>query len=310
MTGTSHPQSLRAPRLVMATVALCVLATSAGAFAAPGAAGVTYGWWTSAAAPAPVGVGGPVAPDAPHDSMVVQGGAPEVGEVAYGAVAFRYDSGSKPGTLRLPVVPGPGTVGGTLRACAVSGTVGAAEGAPASDGPSFDCTRSSTATLKDGAYAFDVSALSTDGQTQVALVAENPGTRVVFAKPVATALQLTVPSPDVAAQPTDGAAPPIHTRAAPVAESDVATAAAAPLDPGAVTPTDEPPLMAAAPPAPSVTAADQVAPVVEVALTRTPTGPPAQGHLGLLAGAAALLAGALWTAASRRAGLDPDPVDP
>ncbi|MCU1692062.1 MAG: hypothetical protein JWM64_1153 [Frankiales bacterium] len=337
MTRPTRPCSL-SPRGVLLAIGLAVLGSSAGAFAGPGDVEVTYGWWTaSAPAPVPAGPGLPVGPDAPADGMVVQGGAPEVGEVAYGAVSFSYDRGAKATALRLAVVPGAGSVGGALRACAVLGGVVAAQGAPASQGPSFDCTRSSTASLKDGAYTFDVGGLSGDGEVSVALVAENPATRVVFAKPVAEALRLTLPTADVAAGAVGGAVTQPEAAAAAGAGSGPVPAPAAQLDAGALVPAQEPaaetvdaappsvatadlpggdlpaadPVVAEAPAAPAAAAPlpEEAAPVDEVALSSSAVGDGPHRGLGLLAGAAALLAAGLWTVASSRAGLEPAAPD-
>jgi hypothetical protein len=291
-----------APRLtvrclaVLALTGLGVLGMGVGMPAtAETATEVVGGWWT-AAAPAAGVPGVLAAPDAPADGLVVQGGSPEVGPVSYAALAFAYEPGNAPTTLKLPLASGAVAVGTALRACIVTGAVWPAQGAPLADGPTYDCTRSTPATVAGDAVTFDVTELETaPGELKVALLADGPSDRMVFAKPTVDVLALTAASaaaPDnpplanpaqapAAVTPEQGAVPETfqaEVKAGPPAAAAGLPAAAPPL-------TALPPVQATQP------------------LAATPVDRHGSRLLALLAAAGLLLAVVLWGAASAGAGV-------
>src|SRR4051812_16476633 len=122
--------------------------------AASGATMVQSGWWTTA----PVAV----APDAGAQGLVVQGGTSVDQPLAFAAVSFTLDPGSKPTTLTLTIASGSAsTPNAGIVACALTASFAPAQGGPAASGPTYNCaTKVDGVASGDGSsYAFDVSAM-------------------------------------------------------------------------------------------------------------------------------------------------------
>lgn len=136
------------------------------------------GWWTSSAFP--------IAPDAPPDGLVVQGGPTAEDPTAYAAVSFGIDPDESVERLELVVAEGSlSTPIATLVVCPVTGSVTSAHGEPRADGPTFDCTISAEGTVSDDgtSYTFDVDGLASPTALEVAVVPTGRTDRVVFDPP-------------------------------------------------------------------------------------------------------------------------------
>jgi len=142
------------------------------------------GWWTSA----PVAV----APDAPSDGLVVQGGQDTNQPTSFAAVSYAL-SGATAEKLKLTVASGSAsTPSATLALCPLSTSgFSPAQGGSSSDAPKFDCTNKVTAApSSDGTtYTFDVASLVRSEALAVAIVPTTSTDRVVFQKPDDSSLQ-------------------------------------------------------------------------------------------------------------------------
>lgn len=269
---------------------------------------VVHGWWTQAAA-APGVPGFLVAPDAPAEGLVVQGGAEGVGPISFAALAFSYDEGSVPTVLRLPLAAGSVAAGTALQACAVLGPVNPASGGPMSEAPSYDCSAAVPATAEGDAVTFDVSALATSpDELKVALVAAGPGDRVVFAKPDVSVLTLRVvgsssSAPEPAPEPEPAEVPPPAAFGGEVVALppafDVLAEALPPVLTDSAAPSVAEPLAAGAPVPPDVAQPAALDATAELAAEGTAEGPSAS--LALLAALGLLVGAVLWGAASQAA---------
>jgi hypothetical protein len=166
-------------------------ASAAGALAIlvaePGAAdaAVEAGWWM-----APVAV----APDAPDDGLVVQGGPAD--PLAYAAARFALTPGATPGTLLLRVATDSASTPNTsLALCPLTDAFTPAQGGTMDDAPAYDCERSVEAGPSgDGTtYTFDVATLADDGSLAIAILPTTPTARVVLAAPGADSLTAVGP---------------------------------------------------------------------------------------------------------------------
>lgn len=162
----------------LALAALATLASPAGA-----ATSVRSGWWTSA----PVAL----APDVGEDRLLVQGGADPARPLAYAALSFALDPGEAPASIELVVAPESGTTpGATLVLCALTAPATEAQGAPAAEGPPFDCSITVDAAPSGaGTYVADLAPFPTDGALDVALLPARPADRIVLERPGVDALR-------------------------------------------------------------------------------------------------------------------------
>lgn len=305
MNVRRQPVPLRAVAWAAALAVLALSPTAPAVASSP--TEVVHGWWTQAAA-APGVPGGLVAPDAPAEGLVVQGGAEGVGPISFAALAFSYEEGSVPTLLRLTLASGSVAAGTALQACAVLGPVNPASGGPMSEAPSYDCSAAVPATVEADAVTFDVAALVTSpDELKVALLAAGPGDRVVFAEPDVSVLTLRVvgsssSTPEPASQPAPGdvpapdvqgsevvALPPAFdgvAEALPPVSGELVPSVAGPVEPGAAAP-------------PEVAQPAALDSTAELAAAGTPEGPSAA--LALLAALGLLVGAVLWGAASQAA---------
>jgi len=187
----------RRPLLLLAIAAAWTLVAPA----ARGDEGVTpekQGWWTATAAPAPalVPTGGAAAgtPDVAKGQLYVSGSANNV--VGVSALRYLLPHGAVAESLSLTTAPGTVTVPGTkVRACPLTGTrdFTAADGAPTSDAPAWDCSHAVPGELDPTgvAYRFAVAPFTQDDVLAIAIVPAGTADRVVLAAPDPTALVLT-----------------------------------------------------------------------------------------------------------------------
>lgn len=160
--------------LGLATALLVITGSQASAQASVGS-----GWWTTA----PVAV----APDAPSDGLVVQGGPDESQPFAFAAVSYTGASDATPSALKLTVASGSATTpGASLAVCPLT-TAGftPAHGGGEGDAPKYDCASKVTASASsDGAtYTFDVASLAKEDGLAVAVVPTAATDRMVFQRP-------------------------------------------------------------------------------------------------------------------------------
>jgi hypothetical protein len=296
-------------RAVVSVVALAVLGlTPAQSAMAESPTEVVHGWWTQAAA-APGVPGALVAPDAPTEGLVVQGGADGVGPISFAALAFSYEAGSVPTVLRLPLASGSVAAGTALQACAVLGPVNPASGGPMSEAPSYDCSAAVPATVEADAVTFDVSALATSAdELKVALLAAGPGDRIVFAKPDVSVLTLrdvgsSSSAPEPAPEPEPAEVPEPASFGSEVVALppafDLLAEALPPALPGSAAPSVAEPVAAGAPVLPEVPQPAGLDATAELAAAGTDEGPSAS--LALLAALGLLVGAVLWGAASQAA---------
>src|SRR5436309_8842908 len=93
-----------------------------------GQASVESGWWTTA----PVAV----APDAPSDGLVVQGGPDASQPLAFAALGYTGASGAAPSSLKLTVASGSAmTPDATLAVCPLTTSFIPEQGGAAGDAP-------------------------------------------------------------------------------------------------------------------------------------------------------------------------------
>jgi hypothetical protein len=171
--------SRRGPRL-LAAGALAVAAVVGHAGPGHAATAVEAGWWTAS----PL-----VAPDAPPDALVVEGGVD--GALAYGAVRYTLAPDEVPESLTVHLAPGAAsTPSTTLALCPVTELFTPVQGGPMADAPAYDCEIAvEAAPSADGAsYRFDVAGLVRDGAVAVALLPTAPTDRVVLTSPGADSL--------------------------------------------------------------------------------------------------------------------------
>jgi hypothetical protein len=185
---------------LVALVASVLLVTFGGAAHAEGT--VESGWWTSAPAA--------LAPDAPQDGLVVQGGPDPTTPFAFAAVRFTGASGEKAVSLTLKVAPGAASNPNTaLVACPVSGSFTPAQGGAMADAPKFDCSAAKapgTLAADGSSYAFTLEQLaSSGGETTIAIVPTTPTDRVVLARPGADAFQTATADTSTSSDSSSGA---------------------------------------------------------------------------------------------------------
>lgn len=176
----------------------CAVAAVVG-HAGPGyaATAVEVGWWRSSPLV--------VAPDAPADALVVQGGV--AGAMAYGAVRYTLSPDEVPQSLTVRLAPGAlSTPTTTLVLCPLTEPITPVAGGQMADAPAFDCTSAVEAPRSgDGtSYRFDVAPLVRDGELAVAILPTAPTDRVVLAPPGIDALATDDPAgapPDATPSP-------------------------------------------------------------------------------------------------------------
>lgn len=175
---------------VLGVVAGATVALVAATASAHAAEVVAAGWWTAA----------PLAPDAPGDALVIEGGISE--PRAYGAVRYSLAPDERADVLTLAVVPGAAsTPNSTLRLCVLSEPFRPARGGSIAAAPGFDCATSvEAAPSSDGSsYAFEVAELANGDALAVAVLPTALTDRVVLAPPGDEALATEVkddrPSP-------------------------------------------------------------------------------------------------------------------
>jgi hypothetical protein len=262
---------------------------------------LVYGWWSNGAVAG--GPDGAVAPDAPSDGMVVQGGEAPIGEFAYAGLQFTYDSAALPGLLHLTLAGTAPPTGTAVQACRMVGNVTPAEGGPASQGPSYDCTGSRAGTVVTGGMDFDVAAFATPGEVKVALVAGGPSDRVVFNKPTAASLALRLSAPTADGRSVIDSVTPASDNPSAAAAADLQvspSSATVALPAIGVISTPSSPTVAESLPSPNQAAPDQTAGISAGAPSAV------SGHrknwTALLAMALSLLVVTTWSAAGRMAG--------
>lgn len=243
MTEPVRPRSrLRVTRLTLAGGLAAAVALGPSA---PGHAGPTVeaGWWM-----APIGV----APDAPDDGLVVQGGP--AGELAYSAVRFTLTPGNVPETLLLRVAPdSASTPDTTLSLCALTEPFTPTPGGPMADAPEYDCERSvEEGPSADGTtYTFAVAALVDGDALAVAILPTAATDRVVLSAPGSYSLMVAdssvPPAPLDPSFPSE--APPAGTLdlppSSPVERVPTFPPVASPTPDVAASPAVEPPLVTA-----------------------------------------------------------------
>jgi hypothetical protein len=255
---------------------------------------VTSGWWTTA----PVAL----APDIEADEVLVATALDAARPLSYAAFSFALETGEVPTSLVLTVGDGLAlTEGAAFALCPLLTPASAAAGAPAAEGPGFDCTVALIAgtPVDDGsAFTFDLTMLAPAGSLDVAVVATTPLTRVIFSRPDATAL-------------TVNEAAPVQEEAAPAPDSPPATVApSTPAGSGGSTPTPTRPtatipavVPGSASPSPALPASAVAAqqPVAPVPLDEAPPWLVAS----LLPVVAVVVAGGLWIWAGQPRALAP-----
>ena len=165
--------------MVLATVLLVGMGREARTQAS-----MSSGWWTSA----PVAV----APDAPADGLVVQGGSDINSPTAFAAVSYALDEGSAPTALKLTVHSGSATTpAAELALCPLTVANFTPAQGGTSDAPKYDCGSKVTASPDaDGTtYSFQVAGLVQSGGLAVAIVPTASTSRVVFDKPTESSLE-------------------------------------------------------------------------------------------------------------------------
>jgi hypothetical protein len=171
-------------------VALAFATSVVAGAPAQAAASAEAGWWTTA----PVAV----APDAPDDGLVVQGG-PDPGQpFSYAAVSYELGVGEVPTSLTLIIAPGAvSTADAVLTLCLLTETFGPEQGGPMTNAPSFDCAAQATASpTADGtSYVFDVSGLYGSGRLALAVLPAAATDRVVLAQPTPDGLRTVTSTP-------------------------------------------------------------------------------------------------------------------
>ena len=212
----------------------------------PGSAGaaIQSGWWM-----APVAV----APDAPPDGIVVQGGAPEV--LAYGAVGFSLTGDEVPESLLLRVAPdSASTPGATLALCLLTEPFTPVQGGPMTDAPAYDCDRAVDAEPSDDGttYTFEVATLVEDAALAVAILPTAATDRVVLSAPGPYSLTMagtavTPPASDPSSPVLDapGATSDLPVSAVPVGGTPTFPSDATPTPDVTTPPAGSPPLVAA-----------------------------------------------------------------
>jgi len=176
---TKEPSPFLGRAIVSALIAASV---TAGAFlgAAPAAAqetSVQSGWWSSSPA---------LAPDAPADGLVIQGGPDPNAPTAYAAVAAVLPTATTATRLTLAVAPGSATTpNATLALCPLTEPFAPAQGGASTDAPAYDCASKLTASVSsDGtSYSFDLAILPADGELAVAVLPTAATDRVVLSRP-------------------------------------------------------------------------------------------------------------------------------
>ena len=206
-------------RLAAGALGIAVVAgTSAPADAV---SAVEVGWWTAT----PL-----VAPDAPPDSVVVEGGL--VGELAYGAVRYTLAPEEVPETLTVRLAAdAASTPNSTLALCPLTETFVPAQGGSMADAPEYDCEAATVEAppAADGeSYEFDVAALVGGGSLAVAILPTAPTDRVVLSAPDAASLTIADTGP--ATSGTDST-----SEREPLPDSDEQPTAAAPATSGSTT---------------------------------------------------------------------------
>lgn len=168
--------------------ALAVVASVLAASAGPGYAAIsaTSAWWTAFPSV--------LAPDIEREHLLVQGGPDPSRPLAYAGISFVLAPEERPRSLELSVAPGSATVpGAALALCPLDGRVTAeAHGAPADDGPSFDCeaSRVEAEPSADGTtYTFDVTGLAGGASLDVAVVPTTGRDRVELVRPTTADLR-------------------------------------------------------------------------------------------------------------------------
>jgi hypothetical protein len=177
---TTDPPRLRGRAWAGALIAASM---AAGTFlgAAPAAAeetSVQSGWWSSSS---PV-----IAPDAPADGLVIQGGPDPEAPPAYAAVAVALPTATKATRLTLAVAPGSATTpNATLALCRLTEPFAPAQGGASTDAPGYDCAGKLTASVSsDGtSYSFDLASLATGSEFAVAVLPTAATDRVVLSRP-------------------------------------------------------------------------------------------------------------------------------
>jgi hypothetical protein len=162
--------------------ALIAASMAAGTFlgAEPAAAqetSVQSGWWSSS----PV-----LAPDAPADGLVIQGGPDANAPTAYAAVAGVLAPATKATRLTLAVAPGSATTPNvTLSLCRLTEPFAPAQGGASTDAPAYDCASKLTASVSsDGtSYSFDLASLAAGSELAVAVLPTAATDRVVLSRP-------------------------------------------------------------------------------------------------------------------------------
>jgi hypothetical protein len=173
-------------RRVLALLGLAVgflLVTGSGAW---GQASVESGWWTTA----PVAV----APDAPDDGLVIQGGPAAGQPLAFAAVGYAAASGAVPTSLELTVASGSATTpGATLAVCPLTTSFFPEQGGDAANAPKYDCATKVTASPSDdgSTYTFDVSSLGQEDGLAVAVIPTMATDRVIFQHPDESSFEVT-----------------------------------------------------------------------------------------------------------------------
>lgn len=165
-------------------VVLVAVFVLVGAHRAQAVTSVESGWWTTS----PLALG----PDVGEDEMLVQGGLSD--PLAYAGVSFVLTEDERPQTLRLAVAPGSAsTPDSTLHLCPLSAPATAAAGEPATDGPGFDCTATTTeaSPSADGTvYEFDLTAFAVGSSFDLAVLPSQSSDRVVLERPTVDAVEV------------------------------------------------------------------------------------------------------------------------
>jgi hypothetical protein len=177
-------------RVVVVVMTILVVMAAAGPVDA--ASSAVSGWWTTS----PV----PLAPDVSAEQLLVQGGPDSA--LAYAGVSFELTAGERPHRVVLLVAPSSATTPASrLALCPLRSPALTESGAPAAEGPAFDCaTKVEAVPAADGStYTFDVSSLPFVASLDLAVLPTAPTDRVVLGKPGADALQ-SESSPAVDAQ--------------------------------------------------------------------------------------------------------------
>lgn len=259
------------------------------------------GWWTAT----PLAL----APDAPGDALVVEGGVTE--PRSYAAVRYALAPSERTVSLTLSLAPGSAsTPNSTLRLCPLSELFRPVRGGPIADAPDFDCATSvEVAPAGDGrSYTFDVAGLVVGDELAVAVLPTAATDRVVLADLADDALVTASSTPTPRPAAPSGATSSVDATTVP---AEAAPASAPPVTPrpngGGTVPSAarDAPAASTVPSAPAASAA----PAAAVPSAATVDAAPASSREGTTWFPPALFVGLAAVVAALWAGRRPDDGD-